>query len=329
MRLEGLRYTEKIMTNRKGFTLVEMLMTMAIVSLIGTALYSIFGQERMRSIHESEIIEMQMNARSAIDRLSFVFSNAGFGAQSSFSGGDFMTGDEPQGEMGVSIDSVFKDFIDEDASGGGSDSVVVTFGWRAIGDVNSTLVSEDSDAVPVNRNRDINGKEYTEMTIDGSGGAFKNYFCFFPSTRSDNFYELTGVASASGTKQYIFTFDVEDMNFLRTQRELISKIYLVSPIKVMVADDPDTGIPYLYLKNYSYNDKGIWQVARNVQNLQLRIGSDEDVVEIFLLMRSEKEDPKYIDTKTYDMGDGTVGPFNDHYHRILSRAVVKVRGGAQ
>ncbi|HKK32749.1 MAG TPA: type II secretion system protein, partial [Desulfomicrobiaceae bacterium] len=65
------------MSEKKGFTLVEMLVVVACVGILMTALFKVFYQEQRIVTAEQEIIEMQMNARVALDRVLFAFQHSG------------------------------------------------------------------------------------------------------------------------------------------------------------------------------------------------------------------------------------------------------------
>lgn len=88
-------------------------------------------------------------------------------------------------------------------------------------------------------------------------------------------------------------------------------------------------------------------LAEGVENLQLLFGYDSDgdgevdsyrdpsaiggnwpgveSVEVFMLVRSATRDTQYIDEKTYQLGDTTVDPTNDHFRRMLSHTSVSLR----
>ncbi len=59
--------TRKIKNNSKGFSLVELLVVMAILGVILTAIYSLVMSANKSQISQDLEVEMQQNARSAMD----------------------------------------------------------------------------------------------------------------------------------------------------------------------------------------------------------------------------------------------------------------------
>jgi type IV pilus assembly protein PilW len=53
--------------------------------------------------------------------------------------------------------------------------------------------------------------------------------------------------------------------------------------------------------------------------------SGVESVEVFMLIRSATKDAQYTDTKTYQLGGVSVGPFNDEYRRLISHTSVSLR----
>lgn len=53
--------------------------------------------------------------------------------------------------------------------------------------------------------------------------------------------------------------------------------------------------------------------------------SGVESVEVFMLVRNATQDAQYTDSKTYRLGNDTVGPLNDHYRRLISHSSVSLR----
>ncbi len=96
-------------------------------------------------------------------------------------------------------------------------------------------------------------------------------------------------------------------------------MFMVVPVRIYVADNK------LYFKNFAYTSSNLWEVAENIENLQVEFAADEREVNIYLLARTSDPDPEYLDTNVYQLGNSSVGPFNDHIHRKVSEARVMVR----
>lgn len=63
----------------RGFTLVELLITMVIASLVGMAAYTVFQTSSRSTVAQENVSEAQQNVRVAMDRLAKDIRTAGFG----------------------------------------------------------------------------------------------------------------------------------------------------------------------------------------------------------------------------------------------------------
>ena len=291
----------------RGFSLVEMIVSMLCVVIIMTALYDVFSKQTKINTAEQSVLDMQMNARMAIERLNFLFAHAGYGCAESLATGRSLSGNDPEGSS-INIQSAISHVVNKNAING-SDSVTVSFGFRKIGEV---------DSIPSANEVDIKNKEGPDIDM---GGAFKKYISFYPDLSGDVFYEIT-----SGTDPYTLNLEIE--NSVKADN---TDIFMVVPVEVAVENDT------LQFKNYVY-DSGKWDIANNVEALQFQYSSDgeswQDVpddpqkvqaVRAFLLCKSTKGDPGYTNSREYMLGNETVGPYNDSYHRTVARTTVWIR----
>ncbi len=296
----------------KGFTLVELLVAMVCFSMIIGTAYSVFFKQYFFASSEQSNLNMQMNLRVAMERIGFVFSNAGFGNSDSFKNGRTMSGDDPDNST-ITIDSFIWDVDNNAVNGSNSDSVVVLYGYKKIAEVDAQHNSTNS----------IDLKNIKTPSLESSSGNFKNYICFFPNIEGDLFYSLT---------------NAEDPITIAKSISLLpddADVYIVSPVRVKIAgDNNDT----LYLQNFVYNSNQYWEVAENIQDLQIQYtedgnswldtpndGNEVQGIRFFLLARSAERDKDYVDRRTYTYAGQTAGPFNDHYHRKLSESTVWIR----
>lgn len=298
-------------------TIVELLIATTCMALVMGAVFVIFSSQSKTSTFEREIINMQLNSRVAMERLSFIFSHAGFGCTDSFQDGKTMTGDDPDNAT-MPIDSFLWDITNQNATGYSPDSVVVVYGFRKVAEV---------DGEHSNLNPSKNFKNFDGPTISSTSSKFKKYITFFPNIDGNKVYEVT-----SGSDPYILD---ESIEILLDE----TNVYMVTPNRVKVFNGN------LQFQNFCYDSDG-WDIATNIQDVQFRYTTDgstwvevpgkpNDVigVAINLLVRSESEDPNYKDVKTYEYQwpDGSteiVGPFNgtlNKYHRKHSRAHVWLR----
>ncbi|MFO7717906.1 MAG: PilW family protein [Desulfohalobium sp.] len=290
-----------------GFSLVEMLISMLCVVIIMIALYDVFSKQTKINTAEQGILDMQMNARMAIERLNFLFAHAGYGCSESFATGRYLDGIGPDGDS-INIKSSISNVVNKRPENG-SDSVVISFGFRKIGEL---------DSIPSEKEVDIKNKEGPRIE---TGENFKKYISFYPDLSGDVFYEVV-----SGDDPYELNAEIEDK-----VKKSDTDIFMVVPVNIAIENET------LKFKNYVY-DSGKWDIAKNVENLQLQYSSDGETwndvpdepqkvqaVRAFLLCRSSYKDLGYTNTKEYTLGNETVGPYNDSYHRTVVRTTVWIR----
>ncbi len=118
-----------------------------------------------------------------------------------------------------------------------------------------------------------------------------------------------------------------------------------SNIIYYVSNNSD-GVPTLYRKRLVSNTWGTKEeVAVGVERLHVEFGVDTSgdgvadsfrnaasvdwnnvvAARVYLLVRSEKENPAYVDKKTYHMGSVTVNAANDHYNRLVFDTSINLR----
>ena len=128
----------------------------------------------------------------------------------------------------------------------------------------------------------------------------------------DSFFQITSISGNDYTLN-------RDVNYLPDDAE----VFMVTPVRLTVIGST------LYLQNFVYstnsNKLGLWEVAENIENMQLEFNADGDQVTVHLLARTTRPDSEHVDTAVYRLGSELVGPFNDHYHRIVSRGTVRIR----
>jgi len=102
-----------------------------------------------------------------------------------------------------------------------------------------------------------------------------------------------------------------------------ANVFMVTPVRVTVIGST------LYLQNFVYssnsNKLGLWEVAENIENMQIEFNADGDEVTVYLLARTTRPDSEHTDTAVYQLGSETAGPFNDNFHRMVSKGTVRIR----
>lgn len=301
----------KRLKNNSGYSLVELLVTLVVMSIVMGAVYLTFGSQKNIFEDEEKKLDMQLNSRVAMDRLVWLFQQTGFGAVDSFKGGAIMT------DGSSSFNSVLS-VVNQDSSGAtvNSDNVTLIMGFRRVAQVNGNF----------NEVNQITLQNIGSPTITTAG--FTRYICFSPYPEN-SFFRVTNINSPDYTLN-------DQVRKLRNNTD----VFMVAPIRLTIVDDPNDDIPpILYARNLAYNNPINWEVAEGIEDIQFQYTQDNgttwldqptnpaavDAIRIFMLARSTVLDPDYQDTNTYNYAGRDVGPFNDNFHRLLTTATVWVR----
>lgn len=151
------------LNQKKGFTLVELLIAIVMFGILSTAGYSLFKEQSRINQTQQNILEMQSSARAAMQVLIQSFSHAGFGCSTntseyfSFSNNGFDTGD--------------------------SDNATVTYGYKHVGTVDSNQNSTKTITL------------YAGNTITNNAYDIN----FFPSTAPNTAYTINSLGTDSVT----------------------------------------------------------------------------------------------------------------------------------
>ena len=300
--------------NNFGFSLVELLVTLVVMSIVTGAVYLTFGSQRNVFEDEEKKLDLQLNSRVAMDRLVWLFQHTGFGAADSFKyGGTTMTDGASTFKRALTVNN-------QTSSGTNvnSDNVTLVLGFIKVADVNGNF----NEVNKINLTLDSDAP-----AISNSG--FTKYICFSPYPENV-FFRVTSAANPTYTLN-------GQVRKLRNNTE----VYMVAPIKLAI-NNINRGsytIPVLYARNLAYNNIADWEVADGIQDIQFQYTENDgttwlnqpanpvnvNAVRIFMLARSTVPDPDYQDTNTYNYAGSAVGPFNDNFHRMLTTATVWLR----
>ena len=119
-----------------GLTLIELLIVLAVMSIIMGGLVTAFISHSSISAAEEARMEVQQNLRVSVDRLKHVLRHAGFGCYDSFPDKK-ITMSEPQGDGNIDIDSFIFDLNNMDVGDHNivSDSLIFVYAFREISSV--------------------------------------------------------------------------------------------------------------------------------------------------------------------------------------------------
>ncbi len=298
----------------KGFTLVELLVAMAIATVILTAIFSTFKSQQDSYVLQSQLAMTQQTVRGAMQLISRDIQMAGYYTNFETSiitmDWDDMGADESMRPLIYArnnISAVGDDIKDN------TDLVVIV---KASLEDGRQLASGEaaSGSTASSTLRDAGN-----LTQDKYALLVKNDLSraeFFRVTNS------TGIISLS--KSLVESYTEDDWIF---RADII--IYYVN--------DADPEHPNLMRRNLGNNE--LAQVmAEDIDNLQFRYvlddGSEVDsgfderdvrAVEIYLLGRTRHISRGYTDPNSYDIGGGPPVTPGDGYRRRLLKALIKTR----
>jgi type IV pilus assembly protein PilW len=318
-----------------GFTLVEMMVVLVILGLISIgAITAITGQSK--AYHsEEDLVELQMNARVSMDRIRYLLRMAGVGCIDDF-GPDLTDGSLATfNETGSDASEVAPNpttalFIITDNTPPASDRLTLVAAARYIGTISAIPAINQITLTKVPKH--TLGERVTST-------APKNYI--FISPQDDNRYET--IAAISGkTLTLTNNLPAERENELHKalNADVDCYVYQVQAFTIRLKNGS------LRIDENISQSSTLLDVADNIECLQFEYGIDTSnppdgqidnwvdnpatikqikAVRTFLLARTGKQDRDYVDKKTYTLAGTTLGPFNDHYHRLLLESTVIVR----
>ena len=319
--------------NNQGFTLVELMVAMAISLVVMGAIFLTFKSQQDSYVIQSRVTDTQQNLRAAMYMLTRDIQMAGY--YTNFDGDQYtMDWDDLDGDTEPIRPLIFGQNNVPGGSGvkNNTDEIVIVkantitsasiINFGVLGDNDSaagnTITLNDLVVGAGDNEIDLNdsGKRFGLMVKQGLGMA--------------EFFEIT---QGSGGPPFSTTVG---SGFTETYGpgDLIYKVDVV-----IYRIDEDATNPSLLRRNLG-SDNGYQVVAENIDNLQFKYllndGTwtnnpttlqvpDVRAVEISLLARTANINRGYTDTNSYNIGDNPNPTPNDGYRRKLLCSIVKTR----
>jgi len=307
-----------------GFTLVELLVAIALGLVILAGLYQTFRTQHDSYIVQDQVAAMQQNLRAAMYLITRDLQMAGW-----YTNFDRNNRNIDLGDLGMGNGRPLLFSLDNsDGAGGninaGTDALVILKGGSQNRPLASGEVASGTNISLSNRNlggstgNDLNNtsKKYGLLVksdlraadlfvVDASSGPINN-----PWPLNENYL----------TDDLVFRADV---------------------VVYKVSSDPASGRPILYRRNLG-NDNGYQPVAENIDNMQVRYQLSDGswvnelvlanqaqvrAVEVTLVGRTAQSQRGYTDTNTYDFANNPAPHLNpnDSFRRKTFSTIVKTR----
>jgi len=316
--------------NKQGFTLVELMVALAISLVVMGAIFLTFKSQQDSYIIQSQVTTMQQNMRAAMYMLTRDIQMAGY--YTNFDGNQYT--------------------MDWDDLDGDNEIIRPLIYARNNLNVAGDNIIDNTDVIVIIKASNISGN-FRQLTA-GESATGSNVDATLRNV--DNLVAgkcaLLVKENLSRAEFFQVQEDTGAMNLIISLTENYGEndwIYRADVIIYYVDDEDDPGDandnddpahPKLRRKNLGSN-QGAQVVAENIDNLQFRYldsstspstwvddpsGSEPNVraVEISLLARTANTNRGYTDTNTYNIGDVSPTP-NDAYRRKLLCSIVKTR----
>ena len=305
----------------QGFTLVELMVAMAISLVVMGAIFLTFKSQQDSYVVQAQITATQQNLRSAMYMLTRDIQMAGY--YTNFDTNTYTTIDwDPTLGGNETTRPLIYGRNNDDGSGNdvklGTDVIVII---KASNNSNDSRQLTGSDTIGTNT---ITLSPF-DIDLDDSGSRFGLLI-------KDNLSraEIFEITSKAGTT-------VTLTNNLLESYTAGDRIFRADVIIYKVDEDSDN--PSLRRANLGNGGATFNVIAENIDNLQFRYllsdgtwtnntaGQEPNVraVEISLLARTANTNRGYTDNNTYWMGGANVGPVGDAYRRKLLCSIVKTR----
>lgn len=300
--------------NERGFTLLELLVAMAITLFVTAAGYTFFNNTFNFSVLHSRSAEMQRESRTALDIMSREIKNAGFGIVEPLTG--IIQGAVSPIQAFNNVDPA------PDGTANRLDRITVVEGYETLGALNAAAAIGTA-AIALNASTGVNP---TNPSIVGS------------TITIEGFYTGTVTAVAGGPN--VYTINISPA--LNRAYSTLNSVMLVRTITYRVGIPAGGAEPVLYRNANDGNGDQI--IASGIEDLQfaylLTDGTETHspaavtppavpairAVRISLLARARDPNSKATQISTRPaLEDHAAGAGPDRYHRRLATKVVEVR----
>lgn len=297
------KYCLKKGSTASGFSLVELLVVIVMVSILATAGYNLFREQSRINLTQQNILEVQSSARSAMQVLIQSFSHAGFGCSENISSTRQVAG------LGSFLIPTNQGF-----TGTTSDSVTLIYGYEHVATV--TANSGNSTTIPVDSSAKMGTTNYTR------------FVSFFPSLTPNNFYIIQNIPSVTSIRidneisvtNATKIFRVTPLQYSVTNSTLIERrtAGAATDFDEIIHDIQDFQLAYTESGN-DLDNLANWQdVPANPRNVK--------AVWIYMILRTRDREPGHQEARTFRLPwdpaqsfNGTTLPAGFHYQEFQTQ----------
>ena len=293
------------MNQKKGFTLVEVMISVVLASILMITFYTLLNNQQKTYNSQDLIVEMQQNVRTVMDTLTRQFRSAGYGVPTVQNPSEIAvitTATENTITFLVDIDNV-KAVLTSDYTAGNTTLSVDTVSDTSADNYFGNFPTGDTIYIT-----DGSKWESTSVTSssDGSLGinALGNDF-----SQGSVLHVINTITYAQNPSDHKHSTDADTIKVTRSVDGSTAQ---------PVVDDID------YLEFKYYDDSGN-QLGNASPYININLSSDEAKsvrkIKVLFVARSSRADPFYTSSGTYNCGDS----YNDKYHRITLESEIKLR----
>ncbi|MGQ9427296.1 PilW family protein [Gilvimarinus sp. F26214L] len=320
----------------RGFTLVELLVALALGILLSVGIVNIYLENRRNYLQDEELARLQENARYALRLLKRELTMAGFIANlpdysavvtDTVDGGGCVAGNDwtldLQGDMVELINN-----YDTDAAGTFTSSSGTEWTCLVAADL-----QDGADIVSVKRTADRPTLQNGSLTTGAEEKDGQWYLRTFDENSSLGWTYVGSGGNFGGDKSPGSKVDYW---------QYFSRIYFLRNYSRSAGDN----IPTLCTHSLVNDAMATECLVEGIEDLQIEVGVDIDedsvpdfftatptaaeieeaaVARIYLLVRSVNELSNYTNNKSYTLGSKTVGSKNDGYIRRVFSTTVQMR----
>lgn len=288
-----------------GFSLTELLVVIVMVGILSTAAYKLFREQSRINITQQNFVEMQSNARAAMQAIIKDFSHAGFGCADSFSSGSSINGNAT---FLIPSNNPFS------ASAPTPDRLTLVYGYQHVG-----TITQDANATN-------SLKANTTGIATTQTDQFRRHISFFPYTDPNSFFIGTGSngnnitltlnrdieSIRSGAKIFRVT-QIEYFVDANTRELRIRPVLSPADVDTLIYDVQDFQLAYS-TDGTTWTESPTLNETRNVK-----------IIWTYLLLRSREREPGYQESKNFILPwnnaqiQGANLPAGFHYYEMHSQ----------